>query len=160
MIYNSLNRVVLFVLSRKSNQWDKVEALKKLRSVRTIIFGSGNHQQEFFGCLVHVLMQLVDGLPISLESGNRTQWHVRVAPVSTDGDSLDGGSSSNNGQNKSKNAREAAKVSPSRILNCLLNIYLINMDFKYLMVSIFSWTLKFPKLQKLFGGIYLSVKNR
>lgn len=78
MIYNSLNRVVLFILSRKSNQWDKVEALKKIRSVRSIIFGSGNHQQDFFGCLVHVLMQLVDGLPIALESGNRTQWHVRV----------------------------------------------------------------------------------
>jgi hypothetical protein len=25
-------------------------------------------------------MQLVDGLPISLESGSKTQWHVRVTP--------------------------------------------------------------------------------
>jgi hypothetical protein len=103
MIYNSLNRVVLFVLSRKSNQWDKVEALKKLRGVRTILFGSGNHQQEFFGCLVHVLMQLVAGLPISLESGNRTQWHVRVAPA--DGDSLDGNSGTNF-PSKSKQSQE------------------------------------------------------
>jgi len=110
MVYNSLNRVVLFVLSRKSNQWDKVEALKKLRSVRTIIFGSGNHQQEFFGCLVHVLMQLVDGIPISLESGNRTQWHVRVASVTTDTEESDSSSTSST-QAKSKNAREAAKVS-------------------------------------------------
>jgi hypothetical protein len=80
MIYNSFNRVVLFILSRRSNQWDKVETLKKLRNIRTVVFGAGNHQQEFFGCLVHVLMQLVDGLPIALESGNKTQWHVRVTP--------------------------------------------------------------------------------
>ena len=76
MIYTCLNRTVLFILSRRSNKWEKVEALKKLRSVRSVIFGSGNHQQEFFGCLVHVLMQLVDGLPISLEGANKTQWHV------------------------------------------------------------------------------------
>jgi len=80
MIYNSFNRVVLFILSRRSNQWDKVETLKKLRNIRTVVFGAGNHQQEFFGCLVHVLMQLVDGLPIALESATKTQWHVRVTP--------------------------------------------------------------------------------
>lgn len=80
LIYNSFNRVVLFILSRRSNQWDKVETLKKLRTIRTTIFGSGNHQQEFFGCLTHVLMQLVDGMPISLECGSKTQWHVRVTP--------------------------------------------------------------------------------
>ncbi|CAG7725994.1 unnamed protein product [Allacma fusca] len=76
MIYNCLNRTVLFILSRRTNKWEKVEALKKLRSVRSVIFGSGNHQQEFFGCLVHVLGCLVDGLPISLEGANKTQWHV------------------------------------------------------------------------------------
>lgn len=80
LIYNSFNRVVLFILSRRSssNQWDKVETLKKLRSIRTVVFGSGNHQQEFFGCLTFLLMQLIDGLPIPLESGTKTQWHVRV----------------------------------------------------------------------------------
>jgi len=104
MIYNSLNRVVLFILSRKSNQWDKVEALKKIRGVRSVIFGSGNHQQDFFGCLVYVLMQLVDGLPISLESGNRTQWHVRVA-VSEEEGSVD----TSNG--KSRIIRASAVVS-------------------------------------------------
>lgn len=25
-------------------------------------------------------MQLIDGLPIALESANKTQWHVRVTP--------------------------------------------------------------------------------
>ncbi|OXA60252.1 WD repeat and FYVE domain-containing protein 3 [Folsomia candida] len=80
LIFNSFNRVVLFVLSRRANQWDKVETLKKLRTIRTVIFGAGNHQQEFFGCLTHVLMQLIDGLPIALESANKTQWHVRVTP--------------------------------------------------------------------------------
>lgn len=65
-------------MSRRGNRWSKVEALKKIRGIRTVIFGSGNHQQEFFGCLVHVLMQLVDGHAISLEGGTKTLWHVPV----------------------------------------------------------------------------------
>ena len=94
----------LFVLSRPSNRWAKVEALKKIRGVRTVIFGSGNHQQDFFGCLVHVLMQLVEGLPISLESGTKTQWHVRMSQMSENDESL------TNDAEKQKEAREAAKV--------------------------------------------------
>lgn len=102
MIYNSLNRVILFILSRRSNQWDKVEALKKLRNMRSTIFGSGNHQQEFFGCLAYILMQLSEGLPIPIESGSRTQWHVRVASST----SFDEGSNVSSPQSSHGNAKE------------------------------------------------------
>lgn len=43
---------------------------------RLLIFGAGNHELEFIGCLTYCLLQLSSNMKIALDSHMRTTWHV------------------------------------------------------------------------------------
>lgn len=43
---------------------------------RLLIFGAGNHELEFIGCLTYCLLQLSANMKIALDSHMRTTWHV------------------------------------------------------------------------------------
>lgn len=82
-LHHSLNRVILFLLSRPTEsvaeQMAVLEALHKLTTHRLLIFGAGNHELDFIGCLTYCLLQLTADLRIVLDShtNNRnTTWHV------------------------------------------------------------------------------------
>lgn len=83
-LHHSLNRTILYLLSRPtetvSDQMAVLEALHKLTTNRLLIFGAGNHELDFIGCLTYCLLQLTSDLRIVLDpnSSNRscTTWHV------------------------------------------------------------------------------------
>lgn len=82
-LHHSLNRIILYLLSRPTesvaDQMAVLEALHKLTTHRLLIFGAGNHELDFIGCLTYCLLQLTSDFKIALEpnSGNRsTTWHV------------------------------------------------------------------------------------
>ena len=84
-IYRCLNRTILYMLSRPHSATQQelsgtLEVLHKLTTNRSIVFGAGNHELDFFGCLTFCLLQITSGqaIPTSKEdSESRTQWHVR-----------------------------------------------------------------------------------
>lgn len=63
-IYKSLNRTVLFQLSRPidsvASQAGVLEALHTLTNNRSLVFGPSNYDQEFFGCLCFCLLHLTE----------------------------------------------------------------------------------------------------
>ena len=68
-IYRSLNRTILYLLSRPhstgvASQVEFLEVLHKITTDRSIVFGAGNHELEFFGCLCFCLLQVTAGLNI------------------------------------------------------------------------------------------------
>lgn len=82
-LHHSLNRIILYLLSRPTetvaDQMAVLEALHKLATHRLLIFGAGNHELDFIGCLTYCLLQLTSDFRIALESNasNRsTTWHV------------------------------------------------------------------------------------
>ncbi|XP_019753468.2 WD repeat and FYVE domain-containing protein 3 isoform X1 [Dendroctonus ponderosae] len=84
-LYHCLNRSILFLLSRNTDsiadQMSVLEALHKLTTNRLIVFGAGNHELDFIGCLTYCLLQLTADMRITLETNNansipRTTWHV------------------------------------------------------------------------------------
>lgn len=82
-LHHSLNRIILYLLSRPTDtvadQMAVLEALHKLTTHRLLIFGAGNHELDFIGCLTYCLLQLTSDFKIALESNasNRsTTWHV------------------------------------------------------------------------------------
>lgn len=79
-LYHCLNRTILFLLSRPTDsiadQMSVLEALHKLTTNRLIVFGAGNHELDFIGCLTYCLLQLVADMKIMLDSSMRTMWHV------------------------------------------------------------------------------------
>ncbi|VVC89841.1 unnamed protein product [Leptidea sinapis] len=79
-LHHCLNRTILFLLSRSTDsiadQMSVLEALHKLTTNRLLIFGAGNHELEFIGCLTYCLLQLSANMKIALESHMRTTWHV------------------------------------------------------------------------------------
>ncbi|XP_044260057.1 WD repeat and FYVE domain-containing protein 3 isoform X2 [Tribolium madens] len=79
-LYHCLNRSILFLLSRPTDtiadQMSVLEALHKLTTNRLIVFGAGNHELDFIGCLTYCLLQLTADMKIMLESNMRTTWHV------------------------------------------------------------------------------------
>ena len=80
-IYKSLNRTILYMLSRPhssvASQMTVLEVLHKVTSDRNIIFGAGNHELEFFGCLTYCLLQLSSDKKIPFEGGcGDTIWHT------------------------------------------------------------------------------------
>jgi len=81
-LYHSLNRAILYVLSRKQHDtdenWQIVEVLKKLRNIRTTVFSPHNHAQEFFACLTYVLVQLDTSSPIQLDVNTTTKFYVSI----------------------------------------------------------------------------------
>lgn len=80
-LHHCLNRSILYLLSRPTDsiadQMSVLEALHKLTTNRLIVFGAGNHELDFIGCLTYCLLQLTADMRIALETGNnRTVWHV------------------------------------------------------------------------------------
>lgn len=82
-LHHSLNRIILFLLSRPTEtvteQTAVLEALHKLTTHRLLIFGAGNHELDFIGCLTYCLLQLTGDYKIELDvnSANRSaKWHV------------------------------------------------------------------------------------
>ena len=79
-LYHCLNRCILFLLSRPTesiaDQMSVLEALHKLTTSRLIIFGAGNHELDFIGCLSYCLLQLTADMKIMLDTNMRTLWHV------------------------------------------------------------------------------------
>ena len=61
-MYKSLNRVVLFQLSRKvdsvSGQTQVLDALHKLTGHRGLVFNPANNDPEFLACLCYCLLNL------------------------------------------------------------------------------------------------------
>ena len=79
-IYRCLNRTVLYMLSRPhssvANQMTVLDVLHKIVTERNILFGAGNHDLEFFGCLTYCLLQLQASKTIPIESnGGTSVWH-------------------------------------------------------------------------------------
>lgn len=82
-LHHSLNRVILYLLSRPTEsvaeQMAVLEALHKLTTHRLLIFGAGNHELDFIGCLTYCLLQLTADMRIILDSNSTTRnttWHV------------------------------------------------------------------------------------
>lgn len=53
-----------------------MEALHKLTTHRGLVFGAGNHELDFVGCLTYCLLQLTADMRIMLDTNIRTTWHV------------------------------------------------------------------------------------
>ncbi|KAG8229679.1 hypothetical protein J437_LFUL010268 [Ladona fulva] len=79
-IYHCLNRTILFLLSRPTHsiaeQMSVLEALHKLTNHRGLIFGPGNHELEFIGCLTYCLLQLTSEMKVATEYNIKTTWYV------------------------------------------------------------------------------------
>lgn len=89
-LHHSLNRVILYLLSRPTEtvaeQMAVLEALHKLTTNRLLIFGAGNHELDFIACLTYCLLQLTADLRIVLDANttsasagaarSSTTWHV------------------------------------------------------------------------------------
>jgi len=71
-VYKSLNRTVMYLLSRPvngvSDQMAILDALHRLTSHRSLILGPGNFDQEFIGCLCYCLIQLTANCPENIRS--------------------------------------------------------------------------------------------
>ncbi|XP_050428058.1 WD repeat and FYVE domain-containing protein 3 [Adelges cooleyi] len=78
--YHCLNRTTLFLLSRNTDsiasQMPVLEALHKLTTHRTLVFGAGNHELDFVGCLIYCLLQLTSDMKIILDTNAKTTWHI------------------------------------------------------------------------------------
>jgi WD repeat and FYVE domain-containing protein 3 len=79
-IYHCLNRTILYLLSRPTNaiaeQMSVLDTLHKITSHRNLVFGSGNHELEFFGCLTFCLLQLTSDVKINADVTAKTTWMV------------------------------------------------------------------------------------
>ena len=82
-LHHSLNRTILFLLSRSTesvaDQMAVLDTLHKLTTNRLLIFGAGNHELDFVGCLAYCLLQLTSDMKIILDNNstkNSTTWHV------------------------------------------------------------------------------------
>ncbi|KAK9506438.1 hypothetical protein O3M35_008379 [Rhynocoris fuscipes] len=87
-LYHCLNRTILYLLSRGTDtiadQMSVLEALHKLTNNRSLIFGAGNHELEFIGCLTYCLLQLTSEMKILMDSNAKTTWHVNPQIEDTD----------------------------------------------------------------------------
>lgn len=79
-LYHCLNRTILYLLSRGTDsiadQMPVLETLHKLTNHRGLVFGAGNHELDFIGCLTYCLLQLTSDMRIMLDSNVKTTWHV------------------------------------------------------------------------------------
>lgn len=80
-LHHSLNRTILYLLSRPTEsvaeQMAVLDTLHKLTTNRLLIFGAGNHELEFIGCLTYCLLQLTSDMRIELDTNAKnTTWHV------------------------------------------------------------------------------------
>ncbi|CAH1794598.1 unnamed protein product [Owenia fusiformis] len=84
-IYKSLNRCLLYRLSRPlyavSSQMTILDSLHKITCNRTLVFGPGNYDQEFLGCLSYLLLTLTEDVNGSangekIDEQTNTKWHI------------------------------------------------------------------------------------
>ena len=87
-LHHCLNRTILFLLSRSTestpDQMAVLQALHKLTEHRVLVFGAGNHELEFYGCLTYCLLQLTADIKIMLDTNMKTTWHVNPQVESSD----------------------------------------------------------------------------
>uniref|UniRef100_A0A1B6CRC4 Uncharacterized protein n=1 Tax=Clastoptera arizonana TaxID=38151 RepID=A0A1B6CRC4_9HEMI len=87
-LYHCLNRTILFLLSRGAesiaDQVPILETLHKITNHRGLVFGAGNHELEFIGCITYCLLQLVSDQRIMLECNTKTTWHVNPSEDSVE----------------------------------------------------------------------------
>ncbi|XP_050072593.1 WD repeat and FYVE domain-containing protein 3 [Anopheles maculipalpis] len=84
-LYRSLNRCILYLLAYPSPPVNEslVDILQNLMSNRLLVFGAGNHDPDFIGCLTYCILQFYKGENISLSSTAQfdqertTTWHVK-----------------------------------------------------------------------------------
>ncbi|KAJ8286942.1 hypothetical protein GJAV_G00045160 [Gymnothorax javanicus] len=85
-IYHSLNRTILYQLSRPHKtvpqQVALLDSLRVLTINRNLILGPCNHDPEFIACLAHCFINLhagscVDGFGLEAEA-RMTTWHVMI----------------------------------------------------------------------------------
>ncbi|CAL1540510.1 unnamed protein product [Lymnaea stagnalis] len=108
-IYKCMNRTILFQLSRPidsvASQAGVLDALHVLTNNRTLVFGPGNHDNEFLGCLCYCLLQLTDdpessGANLSEPKPRATTWHVNPEiPPDTDAMLIENPGEDNEGRN-------------------------------------------------------------
>ena len=78
-IYRSLNRTILYMLSGRpsdgsvASQMTVLDVLHKIVTERSIVFGAGNHELEFFACLTYCLMRLQAGKSIEVEPPSKAE---------------------------------------------------------------------------------------
>lgn len=54
-----------------------LEALHRATASRSLVFGQGNYDLEFVGCLTHCLLELTSHRhQVFCDEGSNTQWHV------------------------------------------------------------------------------------
>ncbi|XP_052069301.1 WD repeat and FYVE domain-containing protein 3-like isoform X1 [Mytilus californianus] len=87
LIYKSLNRTILYQLSRPltnvASSTGVLDALHKLTSNRSLVFGPNNYDTEFLVCLCYCLLQLTEDPEkgsSNLHGGQAmtTTWHVNL----------------------------------------------------------------------------------
>ncbi|KAK8761639.1 hypothetical protein V5799_027094 [Amblyomma americanum] len=85
-VYRSLNRTLLFILSRPTecvaDQMTKLECLQKMIIHRTLMLVAANSEADFIPCLCYCLLQLTADAQISMETVRRTTWHINPASFS------------------------------------------------------------------------------
>ncbi|XP_017304812.1 WD repeat and FYVE domain-containing protein 3-like, partial [Diaphorina citri] len=59
-----------------AEQMPVLETLQRLTTHRSLVFGAGNHELDFFGCLTYCLTQLALDMKITLDTNGKTTWHV------------------------------------------------------------------------------------
>ncbi|RZF45662.1 hypothetical protein LSTR_LSTR010613 [Laodelphax striatellus] len=93
-LYHCLNRTILFLLSRGTDtiadQMPVLETLHKLTTHRGLVFGAGNHELDFIGCLTYCLLQLTSDMKIMLDANVKTTWHVNPAEETVELNSREG----------------------------------------------------------------------
>ena len=60
-----------------ADQMNVLDSLHQLTHNRNLVFGPGNYEQEFIGCLSHCLLQLSEDIESS-QNKKRTTWHVET----------------------------------------------------------------------------------
>ncbi|GIX85508.1 WD repeat and FYVE domain-containing protein 3 [Caerostris extrusa] len=77
-IYHSLNRTILYQLSRPMEnviQMVVLEGLQKIAAHKNIVISPMNHENEFFGCLCYCLLQLTEDPNQSKNANQQSTWH-------------------------------------------------------------------------------------
>ncbi|CAB4066173.1 WDFY3 [Lepeophtheirus salmonis] len=92
-IYRSLNRCILFMLSRENiNRPEIRDLISQILCNRSLIFGAGNHELDFFGGLSYCLIQISYNKNICLNGSateSKTTWHVEFSTEPCSPESLE-----------------------------------------------------------------------
>ncbi|ESO89055.1 hypothetical protein LOTGIDRAFT_154132 [Lottia gigantea] len=76
-----LKKCSILPIDSVSSQTGVLDSLHKLTNNRNLVFGPGNYDQEFVGCLTYCLLQLTEdpessGANLSESKARTTTWHV------------------------------------------------------------------------------------